>query len=274
MEVFRFRKFEVRNERSAMKVNTDAVLLGALMTLTPGDCSLLDIGTGTGTIALMAAQRLSDIKSGDCVLKSDAESSLRGIQITGIDIDEDSAREAAENFSHSPWRENLTAGHVSLSDFEMEMGLGIEEAGKGNGIDADDGRFDVIFSNPPYFESSLKAPDGRRRAARHTETMSYREIISFASRHLRGAETRCGRLSLILPFEAETEAERLAASYGLGLFRRVRVRTTPQKPFFRSVIEFRHSDGRLSVSDREITLQNKGGYSDEYRSLVKDFLLI
>ncbi len=241
MGVFRFKRFSVQNERSSMKVNTDGVLLGAAMTLRPSDRLLLDIGTGTGTITLMAAQRLAEISE--------------NFNITGIDIDYDSTMEAKENFLSSPWSDKLVAEHISLNDFEKECTTF---------------RYNHIFSNPPYFESSLKSPDERKRAARHAETMSYREIIAFASRHL---TREAGRLSMILPYETEREAVRHAASFDLRLFRHLRIRTTPTRPFSRVILEFTLASPNEVISE-ELTIQDNSGYTDSYHSLVRDFLLI
>ncbi len=252
-----------------MKVNTDGVLLGAVMTVLPQDNYLLDIGTGTGCIALMAAQRLSEARQNNgqnqVASREVSENLPADYQITAIDIDEASAREAADNFADSPWAEHLGAEHISLSDFTAEAC-----------------EYDVIFSNPPYFESALKAPDPRKRTAKHAGQMSYREIISFSSRHL----TARGRLSMILPAETEKDAVRYAALFALKLCRIVKIRTTPQKPVSRIIVEFVNSRELLRSGDQseaagksliseELTIQkDEGGYSDEYRSLVEDFLFI
>lgn len=265
MGEFRFRRFTVSNERSAMKVNTDGVLLGASATLLPGDSCLLDVGTGTGTIALMAAQRLADLK-GD--VTEGEESHTHGerhgdFRIIGIDIDKDSADEAAMNFSASPWASCLHPVNISLS--------GYTSAGRGG--DCMDGfspdmRFDAILSNPPYFESSLKAPDERRRNARHADTLSYRDIFSVARSLLKNT----GRISLILPAEQETDAVRDAAASGFYPFRIISVRTVPRKAPSRVIMEF--SRFRETVTREELAIQEKGTYTEQYRSLVKDFLLI
>ena len=109
MSVFRFKKFSVTNEKSAMKVNTDGVLLGAALTVKSSDRHVLDVGTGTGTIALMVAQRLSALNAETC----------HDVMIEAIDIDEASAEEAALNFHVSPWDSVLSARHISLDDYML-----------------------------------------------------------------------------------------------------------------------------------------------------------
>lgn len=244
MGVFKFKRFEVVNERSAMKVNTDGVLLGALMTILPTDRTLLDIGTGTGTIALMAAQRL--FSCGICHADRSAEN-----RVDAIDIDEASAEEAEANFRNSPWTDSLHAFHTSLDDF------------------ASDRKYDLVFSNPPYFEDSLNAPEERRNNARHTSTgLSYREILDFASQSL----TDNGRVAFVLPAETEQSLCRHARMNGLHLFRIVRVRTVPRKEPSRIIAEF--SRMRIDTSeDTVLTIQNEGKYTEEYLSLMRDFYL-
>jgi tRNA1Val (adenine37-N6)-methyltransferase len=255
MGVFRFKRFEVVNERSAMKVNTDGVLLGALMTMLPTDRTLLDIGTGTGTIALMSAQRL--FTCGICHAdrsaenKDSSESEGPASRIDAIDIDEASAEEAEANFRNSPWSEVLHAYHTSLDEF------------------ASDRKYDLIFSNPPYFEDSLNAPEERRNNARHTSTgLSYREILDFASQRL----TDNGRVAFVLPAETEAALCRHARMNGLHLFRIVRVRTVPRKEPSRIIAEF--SRTRIDTpEDTVLTIQNEGKYTEEYLSLMRDFYL-
>ena len=282
MGVFKFKRFEVVNERSAMKVNTDGVLLGALKTILPADRTLLDIGTGTGTIALMAAQRLfscgicqadatmdSSESEGPADRLSERSISLRSceagqagcrtvhnefvqtVRIDAIDIDEASAEESEANFRNSPWSEVLHAYHTSLDEF------------------ASDRKYDLIFSNPPYFEDSLNAPEERRNNARHTSTgLSYREILDFASQSL----TDNGRVAFVLPAETEQSLCRHARMNGLHLFRIVRVRTVPRKEPSRIIAEF--SRTRIDTpEDTVLTIQNEGKYTEEYLSLMRDFYL-
>lgn len=245
MQIFRFKKFNVVNERSAMKVNTDGVLLGAAMLLAPDDRRLLDIGTGTGTIALMAAQRLA----------------AADIHIDAIDIDEPSASEAKANFEQSPWAANLSAHNLSLDDFAAMLAAQ-REAGR-------EIKYNLIFSNPPYFEDSLTAPDERKSTARHTsDGLSYRDIFDFAKLYL--AEN--GRVALVLPADQEAAICRYARMTDMHLFRILRVRTVPRKAPSRIIIEF--SRQRVQdVEDSILTIQNEGQYTQEYLSLTKEFYL-
>ena len=257
MGVFRFKKFEVVNERSAMKVNTDGVLLGAAMTILPSDRTMLDVGTGTGTIALMAAQRLSSaiLNSSSVILNSSSVilNEVKNPRIDAIDIDEASASEASANFINSPWNSILKAHHLPLEEFAAST----------------ETVYDLIFSNPPYFEDSLTAPDERKSTARHTsDGLSYRDIFEFAKDRL----SENGRVSLVLPADQEAALTRYARMCGLYLFRILRVRTVPRKAPSRIIAEF--SRTRCSeLSEELLTIQDEGKYTQEYLSLTGDFYL-
>ena len=243
MGVFRFKKFEVVNERSAMKVNTDGVLLGAAMTILPSDRTMLDVGTGTGTIALMAAQRLSSV-----ILNE-----VKNPRIDAIDIDESSASEASANFINSPWNSILKAHHLPLEEFAASA----------------ETVYDLIFSNPPYFEDSLTAPDERKSTARHTsDGLSYRDIFEFAKDRL----SENGRVSLVLPADQEAALTRYARMCGLYLFRILRVRTVPRKAPSRIIAEFSRKRC-MELSEGLLTIQDEGTYTQEYLSLTRDFYL-
>ena len=257
MGVFQFKRFNVVNERSAMKVNTDGVLLGAAMTIRPGDRRLLDIGTGTGTIALMAAQRALGIpgQAGDDEPVTGDDEPVTGgdVMIDAIDIDEPSATEAAENFKASPWSDHLHVHNLSLQEFA--------ETGSE--------KYDLIFSNPPYFEDSLTAPDERKSTARHTsDGLSYRDIFGFAAERLTG----CGRVALVLPADQEAPLCRYARMCGLHLFRILRIRTVERKAPIRIIAEFSRERCQ-TPSDGILTIMNKGKYTQEYLSLTHDFYL-
>ena len=257
MSEFRFKQFSVRNTDSALKVGTDAVLLGSLMTVHPGERRLLDIGTGTGVVALMAAQRLvgstmaasAAQRLADSTISATADAGAAYPEIIGIEIDGPSAEEARLNFEGSPWAGMLEARHCSLQDFRSP------------------GEFDLIFSNPPYFDESLRKPDRRESRARHTESLSYREVLAFAREQLAPE----GLVAMILPAESETAVRRCAAGFDLNLSRIVRIRTTQRKPPRRVVVEFSRLRGQ--IREEELTMQNQDGFTEEYRRIAGAFLL-
>lgn len=258
--IFRFKRFSVVNERSAMKVNTDGVLLGVSMTIKSSDRRFLDIGTGTGTIALIAAQRAEEVPASqtdrpDRPAPSSTPLLREDFHIHAIDIDAISAEEAAINFSNSPWAGHLQAHTASLDEYAESL---------------DEGEtFDLIFSNPPYFDDSLNAPQQRRNNARHTSTgLSYREILDFAAERLSAQ----GRVALVLPSDVEPSLLRHARMNGLHLFHILRIRTVERKQPSRIVAEF--SRERCETpADELLTIQNEGRYTHEYLSLTKGFYL-
>ena len=249
MGEFRFKQFTVRQDASALKVGTDAVLLGAAMTLLPSDRTLLDVGTGTGVIALMVAQRLAEWGLAVPAFGLFNATPLRPVSIVAIDIDGPSAAEAAANFAASPWPGMLSARHCSLQDFAPSAPL------------------DVIFSNPPFYDESLRNPDAREAAARHTCSLSYRDLCAFAARHL----APDGRLSLILPAECEAALLRTAASFGLHPFRILRILTTAGKAPRRIVAGF--SRGRAALREESLTLMSGASRTSEYSLLTAPFYL-
>ncbi len=230
-----------------MKVNTDGVLLGAWVglqqnpELSPSPLKVLDIGTGTGVIALVITQRCE----GNAI-------------VTGIDIDSDSAQEAAENFANSPWSEVLTASHISFQEFIV--GFGTE-------------RFDLVVSNPPYFVDSQKAPSLRRSTARHNDTLEYEEVIDGTIKILSPE----GRLALILPVEESRIFEQKARLKGLQLTRLCLVRSLPDAPPKRALMEFSFRDNlcenRAAVTREELVIQTKSDFTREYKSLTCEFYL-
>ena len=236
MSEFRFKRFCIDNTASALKVGTDSVLLGSLMSITGEERRLLDIGTGTGVVAIMAAQRLAD-------------AGAAYPEITAIEIDAPSAEEAERNFKGCPWSHMLSARHCALQDFRSP------------------GEFDLIFSNPPYFDESLRNPDPRESRARHTESLSYREVLAYASEKLAPQ----GRVAMILPAESETAVRRCAAGFDLNTSRVVRIRTTQKKTARRIVVEFTRT--RSTPELQELTIQDGTAFTEEYRRIAGAFLL-
>ena len=243
---FRFRQFFVRHDSSSMKVGTDGVLLGAWapvnLRLDDLRFTILDVGTGCGLIALMLAQRCNEA------------------QIDAIDIDEASCNQAGDNFAASPWAERLHVAHCSLQDWQMRK-CENEEMGK---------CYDLIVSNPPYFVRSLKAPDAARCAARHNDTLPFNELIAASARLLKPN----GTLALIVPCEAETELQALAAAQGLQCIRRCYVHPKPERPAKRVMIEWTNGEWTNGRTDERLTLEDvHGARSAEYQQLTKDFYL-
>lgn len=236
-----------------MKVNTDGVLLGAAATLRENDRNILDAGTGTGVIALMLAQRMSVLLNAETAAAPCGGNDTIGIKITGIDIDGPSVQEAGENFSSSPWGHILEAKHVPLDAYVPDEPL------------------DLIISNPPYFDSSLQAPEARRNAARHTLDddmgLSYRTLAEYAAERLAPQ----GRLALVLPADRENDLRRFARSRGLFPFRILRIRTVPHRPPHRIIAEFIMT--RCDCAEEELTIQEKGEYTSRYISLTKEFYI-
>ena len=195
---FTFKQFTIYHDRCAMKVGTDGVLLGAWTNLKNAN-RILDVGTGTGLIALMLAQRTRDAK------------------ITAIDIDADAVGQAKENVLASLWKDRV---EVALQDVCTYV---------------PDGLFDIIVSNPPYFVNSLKCPDGQRTTARHTDSLDANRLIGKVTELL--APEGC--FSLILPADQTNELLRIAEENGLYPSRITRVITRPSLPPKRVLVEFR-----------------------------------
>ncbi len=219
-----------------MKVGTDGVLLGA-WTPVSGCRRALDIGTGSGLIALMLAQR-------EPILS-----------VLGIDVDASAASQAAENFAASPWPEQLRAKHCSLQAL--------------TGDDRLLGSFDLLVSNPPYFVDSLKNPDEQRRAARHADTLRLDELMACSARLLASD----GTLALILPADQEEQAVARAAGYGLIPYRITHVRTRAHKPAKRVLLAFSRQIRVLQTDEFVLTDNDNAPRSEAYQNLCKDFYL-
>ena len=216
-----------------MKVGTDGVLLGAWCPV-DSRASVLDVGTGSGLIALMLAQR------------------IQGAQITAIDIDAGAVEQAKYNFGVSPWADRLECHQTALQEVEGE------------------GIYDLIVSNPPYFQDSLKNPDSQRAMARHTDTLSYEELLKHGARLL----TKEGIIALVLPIEAEQQIIALAQIYGLYPTHITHVYPKPGKAAKRLLIAFSPLASRLSPIANSLTLESETApRSEAYIELTKEFYL-
>lgn len=231
---FRFKKFEIQQDRCAMKVGTDGVLLGAWIQPEKNIKRVLDIGTGTGLLALMLAQKSAAL-------------------IDAIDIDKSSVEQAKENFNSSLWPERLNAIHCSLQNF----------------IKSTSEQYDLIVSNPPYFNDSYKTSDNSRTLARHSnESLSFDALIEGVVKLLAAD----GRFYLILPLKEGEAFEIMAAARGLFASRITSVFTRKGKPPKRVLMLFQFSK-QLIVTDELIIQNDHGDFSDDYRKLTKDFYL-
>lgn len=229
---FHFKKFSVTHKRSSMKVGTDGVLLGAWVDVTNAG-SILDIGTGTGVIALMLAQRTSS-----------------SVQIDAVELNPDACIDAQENFSQYSWTDRLHLYTEAIQVFAPEK------------------MYDLIVSNPPYFINSYKPPDLHRTTARHTAQLSFEELLSAVLRLLNVS----GRFAVVLPVTEGQAFEKLALDSGLSCIRKWSFRTRENKPVERLLMEFsRHS--RPCETGEILLYESGENWSNGYKNLIKDFYL-
>ncbi len=231
-KVFHFKKFSVHHDRCAMKVGTDAVLLGAWVNVNEAR-TILDVGTGSGVIALMIAQRTN----------SDA-------RIDAVEIEKNDSEQARENVLNSPWPKKILVYQNSLQEFHPEH------------------RYDLIVSNPPYFINSLLPPSQERTKARHNNDLTFEELITHSLRLLKSD----GRLAVILPFAEGIIFKSIANEKQFHLIRETEFHSRKEKPQERSLFEFscihvKHQSSRLVLYD---TISEQ---SEEYLRLTKDFYL-
>ncbi len=230
---FRFKKFTVHQEHAAFKVTTDSVLLGAWASVEDAG-NILDIGTGTGLLALMAAQRTK-------------------AQIVAVEPDRNSFMQAGINITASPWHGRITLLSSTIQEYQPS-GL----------------FFDAIITNPPYFIDSLVNPDETRARTRHTVSMSHADLAGAAARLLSPA----GRLHMVLPVtEAERFLE-MARDYNLHCQKRMFVRPKPELPPARVLMSLQRGEPQVSGETKIVIEKGgRHIYSDEYVSLTKDFYL-
>lgn len=214
-----------------MKVGTDGVLLGAWSKSV--EDKILDIGTGTGLVALMLAQR--------------TQTAL----IDAIEIDEAASKEAQENFNNSNWKERLVSINSSLQDFHSQK------------------KYNLIISNPPFFINATKAPETTRNNARHTDTLSFNELIKAVKRLL----TNDGIFSLILPVNEAEQFIKMAFEAQLYLNRKCLVKPNPTKAVKRVIMEFSFNETIIIEEELTIETEKRHIYTEEYITLTKDFYL-
>ncbi len=231
---FQFKKFKLSQERCAMKIGTDGVLLGAWTSLNNQPSSILDIGAGTGLIALMLAQR-----------------SIATL-IDAVEIDSDAYEQCVENFENSPWNDRLFCYHAAFNEFVTET----------------EDSYDLIVCNPPYFEEVHNLGNASRKKARQARYLPLSSLLHGVSSLLAPR----GEFALILPFDKENSFIEKAKSYGLFLQRITRVRGNKNAPIKRSLIHL--SKKKVGIIERDLVLEtSRKQYTQEYCMLTKDFYL-
>lgn len=232
MAIFKFKQFHIVQEKSAAKVGTDGVLIGAW---TPVDSKIgrvLDIGSGTGLISLMIAQR--------------TENAI----ITAVELDEMAAQECALNFENSPWNDRLQIIQCDIENFQTNK------------------KFDLIVSNPPFFEEYSFAPDSRRHAARNTQSLSFELLLKKADEFL----TDDGIFAMIIPYKSKEKFISTAAQYRLYPNNILQVKGNLNVDYKRCLIAFERKSNELKISDLVIE-KERHQYTEAYRCLTKDFYL-
>ena len=228
---FQFKQFTIQQDLCAMKVGTDGVLLGAWSTAKEG--SILDIGSGTGLIAIMLAQR------------------TKSALITAIDINQNAYLQTLQNVNECMWKDRIQVFHAAVQDFKSTI------------------KYDLIITNPPYFINSTKAPQHERNTARHTDELSFLDLITAVKRLLK----KDGLFAIILPIEEAKLFIKEAQEKELYLNRICEVKPNLDKAAKRMLLEFSFYITELKEEELTIETEKRHHYSKEYIILTQDFYL-
>lgn len=233
MATFTFKQFSVNQDKCAMKIGTDSVLLGAWCPIDNNPFSILDIGAGTGILSLMLAQR------------SHAK------QIDALEIDEDAYEQCVENFEASPWSDRLFCFHAGLDEF----------------VEEPEDEYDIIISNPPFYSEDYKTNDSQRDLARFQDAMPFEELIEAADLLL----SENGIFAVIIPFKEEERFIDLCAEVELFPIKITRVKGSHTTPIIRSLLAFKRYELSVLTANELIIEINRHEYTDDYINLTKDF---
>lgn len=231
---FTFKQFSVNQDRCAMKIGTDGVLLGAWTPLFNNPYNLLDIGAGTGILSLMLAQR----------------SNLE--QIDAIEIDEDAYEQCVENFEASPWSDRLFCFHAGLDEF----------------VDDPEDEYDLIISNPPFYTDTFKSENTQRDIARFEDALPFEELIEAAALLL----SDNGIFSVIIPFKEEKKFVAMCKELELFPLKITRVKGTPTAEIKRSLLAFTRIQQTPIIDELTVEI-SRHQYTPEYIALTQDFYL-
>lgn len=231
---FKFKQFTISQDRCAMKIGTDGVLLGAWTQLNHNPYSILDIGAGTGIISLMLAQR--------------SHSEL----IDAIEVDDEAYEQCVENFENSSWSDRLFCYHTSLEEFAEEI----------------DDKYDLIISNPPFYSDDYKSKNEQRDIARFQDSLPFEHLIESVSKLL----SESGTFSVIIPFKEEEKFIELASNVSLFPNRITRVKGNPNTEIKRNLIEFSFTVNETKIDELIIEI-GRHQYTNDYINLTKDFYL-
>lgn len=230
MSTFKFKHFSVKQASSAMKVGTDAMVLGALIHK-QNISSILEIGSGTGVIGLMLAQK------------------FHNAQVLGVELDKEAAAECKDNFNNSPWSDRMEIIHGNVKELNFEKA------------------FDLIISNPPFFQNALPNTDDRATLARHVSDLTPDVLSDFSQQYL----TELGEVWLIIPYLDRTSWTEAFKRNGLNLTKHIEISGVQATEPNRSVLVFSNQKtvnidlSKLSIRDKD------GNYSEEYIELTKDY---
>lgn len=231
---FKFKQFTIYQDRCAMKIGTDGVLLGAWTNISNLPKSVLDIGTGTGIIGLMLAQRCN------------------ADTIDAIEIDEDAFEQCVENFEASPWSDRLFCYHASLHEF----------------LDEVDDKYDLIISNPPFYSEQVTSGNIARDQARQNSSLPFNLLLKGVSELL----SKNGSFSIVIPFKEEKNVLKQALKFELYPIRLLRVKGHPESEVKRSLMEFHFKKTGVLINELIIE-KSRHEFTEDYINLTKDFYL-
>ena len=234
---FQFKEFIVNQDKCAMKVCTDACIFGAYFSSEEKDKSnnetnILDIGTGTGLLSLMTAQKVKG-------------------NIEAVEIDKNAFEQAEQNFRNSPWKSRLSVLHADVTKLTLNK------------------RYDIIISNPPFFEGSLKSNNQQNNLAKHNTSLTYTALASFVYSNL----TDNGRFYILLPYKEFEVFKKIATEKKLTLVEKIDVRSSATSEYFRTIGVFTSRAVQQTNAESLIIKDNHNEYTNDFIELLKDYYL-